>query len=457
MNLIVAILVIFGVGYLILKKYYAQGVLFLGGGLLLLFAIMLEGEPVMAKSVTGSMYLDIFAQLKLSFIKTAGSLGLTIMIVGAFAKYMDHIGASKALVSISIKPLKKLNSPYIVLALSYVVGQILNIFIPSAAGLGVLLMVTAYPILVSLGVSPLAATGVIGTTACLDLGPASGNSVMAATTGKIDTALYFVDYQIPVAIVTVIVIAIAHYIVNKKMDASMNKEELLKETENFQKDINENEGEEAPKLYALLPIIPLVVILGFSPLTGSPIKMDVVAAMFLCIFISMIVEVARKKNFKKTLSELKLIFTAMGTQYANVITLVIAGEFFALGLRKIGIISALINSAKSAGFGINPITILMTAIIAMSAILMGSGNAPFFSFAELAPSVAASVGVEPIFMLMPMQLAAGIARSMSPITAVIVAVSGVAGVSPFDVIKRTGIPMAAGLVAVVISNMIIFG
>ena len=101
--------------------------------------------------------------------------------------------------------------------------------------------------------------------------------------------------------------------------------------------------------------------------------------------------------------------------------------------------------------------LVMTAIIVVSSILMGSGNAPFFAFAALAPAVAASVGLNPIVMLMPMQLSAGIARSVSPITAVIVAVPGISGVSPFEVVKRTAIPMLGGLLAVIISNMVFFG
>ena len=220
MNFVLAILVIIAVGYFIVKKYQAQGVLLIGGAILLLGGILLNDSPVMAKSATGSLYLDIFSQLSKNFIKTSGSLGLAIMIVSAFAKYMDHIGASTALVKLSIKPLQKLNSPYIVLALSYVIGQILNVFIPSASGLGVLLMVTVYPIVVSLGVSSLAATAVIGTSACLDLGPASGNAVLASKTAEMDAALYFANYQIPVAIATVIVITILHYFVNKKMDSN---------------------------------------------------------------------------------------------------------------------------------------------------------------------------------------------------------------------------------------------
>ncbi|WP_294654959.1 C4-dicarboxylate transporter DcuC [uncultured Fusobacterium sp.] len=451
MNFVLAILVIIAVGYFIVKKYQAQGVLLIGGAILLLGGILLNDSPVMAKSATGSLYLDIFSQLSKNFIKTSGSLGLAIMIVSAFAKYMDHIGASTALVKLSIKPLQKLNSPYIVLALSYVIGQILNVFIPSASGLGVLLMVTVYPIVVSLGVSSLAATAVIGTSACLDLGPASGNAVLASKTAEMDAALYFANYQIPVAIATVIVITILHYFVNKKMDSKLEVAESKADLE------SKEEDKQVPKFYAFLPIIPLLIILMFSPLTGSSIKIGVVEAMFMSITLSMIIEGIRRRAFKSTLAELKIIFTAMGSQFANVITLIVAGEFFALGLTKIGVISALIDSTKSAGLGAQPMILVMTAIIVVSSILMGSGNAPFFAFAALAPAVAASVDLNPIVMLMPMQLSAGIARSVSPITAVIVAVAGISGVSPFEVVKRTAIPMLGGLIAVVVTNMILFG
>ena len=225
---------------------------------------------------------------------------------------------------------------------------------------------------------------------------------------------------------------------NKKKKKS--KEEKAKEEAEFEKEMG-TEGK-VPGFYAFLPIIPLIIILMFSPLTGSSIKVDVVEAMFMSIGLSMLIEGIRRKAFKSTLAELKIVFTAMGSQFANVITLIVAGEFFALGLTRIGVISALIDSTKSAGLGPQPMILVMTAIIAISSILMGSGNAPFFAFAALAPAVAASVDLNPIVMLMPMQLAAGIARSISPITAVIVAVAGISGVSPFDVVKRTAAPIS---------------
>ena len=450
----ITLFIIFFVGYFIVKKFYPQGVLFVAGFLLLCTAILLKDTPILSeKASIGSNFLDIFQYLKDTFSKTTAGLGLTIMVVGGFAKYMDHIGASKALVKITTKPMKKLNSPYLVLALTYILGQILNIFIPSASGLGVLLMVTVYPILVSLGASPLSATAVIGTTACLDLGPASGNSVLAAKTANLDAALYFVKYQLPVAIFVIIAIAITHYFVQKIGDKNLDYDDSGVKT----KDSIDEEDSNVPNYYAIFPIVPLVVILAFSSLFKSSIKMNVEVAMLLSITISMVIEGIRKKTFKNTISELKIIFNSMGSQFAAVITLIVAGQFFAYGLTKVGVINSIIDWTKNAGLGVQPMILVMTAVISASSVIMGSGNAPFFAFAALAPTVAASVNIDPVVIAMPMQLASGIARSVSPITAVIVAVCGISGVSPFLVVRRTFLPMLVGLIVLLISNMVLFG
>ncbi|ERT69780.1 transporter, anaerobic C4-dicarboxylate uptake C family [Cetobacterium somerae ATCC BAA-474] len=450
----ITLFIIFFVGYFIVKKFYPQGVLFVAGFLLLCTAILLKDTPILnEKASIGSNFLDIFQYLKDTFSKTTAGLGLTIMVVGGFAKYMDHIGASKALVKITTKPMKKLNSPYLVLALTYILGQILNIFIPSASGLGVLLMVTVYPILVSLGASPLSATAVIGTTACLDLGPASGNSVLAAKTANLDAALYFVKYQLPVAIFVIIAIAITHYFVQKIGDKNSTYDDFGVKT----KSSIDEEDSNVPNFYAIFPIIPLVVILAFSSLFKSSIKMNVEVAMLLSVTVSMVIEGIRKKTFKNTISELKIIFNSMGSQFAAVITLIVAGQFFAYGLTKVGVINSIIDWTKNAGLGVQPMILVMTAVISASSVIMGSGNAPFFAFAALAPTVAASVNIDPVVIAMPMQLASGIARSVSPITAVIVAVCGISGVSPFLVVRRTFLPMLVGLVVLLISNMVLFG
>ena len=452
MGLIIASIVSFGTGYLIVKKYKAQTILFLAGIILMGFAIIMgTGVIVAPEETTGFIWFDILEFIKITFSSRAAGMGLAIMAVGGFAKYMDGIGASDALVNIAVKPLKIIKSPYVVLAIGYIIGQILNIFIPSASGLGTLLMVTMYPILTRLGASKLSATAMIGTSACLDLGPASGNSVLAAQTADISSSIYFTTYQIPVAIVTIIAIAISHFFVQKFFDK--------KENHNISSNIKENHKKsktDIPKTYAILPIVPLIVILLFSELVFSNIKLDVVTAMILSTMIAMTFEFIRTKDIKKVFSSIQIFFDGMGTQFATVVTLIVAGEVFAHGLKVIGAIDTIILGAQSLGFGSVMMTIVMVIIISGSAIIRGSGNAPFFAFAALVPDIATKLSIPAISMLLPMQLAAGIARSVSPITAVIVAVCGISEVSPFEVVKRTAIPMLVGLVVVIISSFILF-
>jgi DcuC family C4-dicarboxylate transporter len=84
---------------------------------------------------------------------------------------------------------------------------------------------------------------------------------------------------------------------------------------------------------------------------------------------------------------------------------------------------------------------------------MGSGNAAFFSFAALAPKIATAMKIDVITLLLPMQIMTSFGRVVSPITAAIVAIAGVAGVSPVQVVKRTAIPMG---VAALINIAFIF-
>ena len=122
----------------------------------------------------------------------------------------------------------------------------------------------------------------------------------------------------------------------------------------------------------------------------------------------------------------------------------------------IGAIDIIIDACKATGFGPIPMTIIMVLIITVCSIIMGSGNAPFYAFAALAPTVSAAFGVSTVLMVMPVQLGSGIARSISPITSVIVAVSEGAGLSSVDVVKRTMIPMIGGLIALMVSTFLFF-
>jgi DcuC family C4-dicarboxylate transporter len=68
--------------------------------------------------------------------------------------------------------------------------------------------------------------------------------------------------------------------------------------------------------------------------------------------------------------------------------------------------------------------------------------------------MAAKFGSDAVSMLLPMQLTAGLARSMSPVAGVIIAVSDAGECTPFDIIKRTAIPVAGGILVTVLQSVI---
>jgi DcuC family C4-dicarboxylate transporter len=456
-GLLVAILVVAVCGYLIVNKYKAQAVLICGGFVMMAVAIIFNFGPILsAKSSTGFAWFDLFKFVDDLASKRTAELGLMIMVCAGFAKYMDKIGASKALVHVAVKPLKLLKSPYMVLCGGFLVGQILHPFIPSASGFGLLLMVTMFPIYISLGISRTTATAVIATNGCLDLGPASGNSILAAKYAGITPVEYFVNYQLPQAIAISIAMAVTHYLVarhfEKKYEGGLQQSAAQAEAGAAK----ETDEPLPPWYYAILPAVPLILVLMFGYFKFKGIKMDINVALFIGIFVAMIAEFTRSLDVKKVFSSMQTFFDGMGVQFATVVTLIIAGETFAKGLKSVGAIDTLINSAQAAGFGKDGMILVMSVIIMITSLIMGSGNAPFFAFSAFAPDVAKKVGAEAVNILLPMQLTASVTRAMSPITAVVVAVSGVAGVSPFDVIKRTAPPLAVGLIVVQIMTFIMF-
>ncbi|MDG6881644.1 Putative cryptic C4-dicarboxylate transporter DcuD [Phocoenobacter uteri] len=458
LEILIALAVTSVVAYFVLKGYKAQAILIFGGILLMLASMLLgKGLPLPESKSTGSHLLDIFHFIKITFSSQSAGLGLKIMAIAGFAFYMHEIGASASLVRVLTKPLEKVSHmPYFFMALCFFVGEFLSIFITSASGLGVLLMVTLYPLMRGVGLSPLTACAPIATAVAVEMGPAQGNVNFAAELIGIDVVEYVVNYQVLVAVASLVVIAFLHIVVQKYFD----KAEGYQHTGNIE-DVRvdaktQQDLEKAPTIYAILPIIPLVLIFMFNKLTISSITMDVTTAMLVSVVIALVFEYFTLGNAKKVIDSIQIFFDGMGKQFANVVTFIVAGQTFAQGLTTIGVIDIIIKSAETAGFGAIAMTIVMVLIIMITSVLMGSGNAAFFSFANLVPEIASKMGIAPVMMLLPMQFVAGLSRNISPIAPNMVAIAGVANVSPFALAKRTAIPMLGGIIISTLVSIMTF-
>ncbi len=447
LGILIALAVLGVTGYFILTKAKPQVVLLSSGILLMAMGTYLgAGDIFPPGKGTGSMFLDIFEKIRAILVSRAGGLGLQIMAVGGYARYMDKTGASRAMVQILSQPLKLLKSPYLVLAGTYAIGQVMAQFITSASGLGMLLMVTLYPTLIRTGVSRLSAVAAIGTTMAIEWGISESNTIFAAQVADMPVAEYFLNYQLTVGCSVILAVAVAHFFTQRWFDSRMAPEENVT--------VEDKQLELPPLYYAVFPTLPLALVVAFLVFTGKSVNL--VTVIMICIFVTMIADFLRTRKLRETFADIQSFFEGMGAQFANVVTLIVAGETFAHGLVTIGAVKAAITGAQNSGFGGIGILIIMVAIISACAILMGSGNAPFFSFASLIPNIATSLSISPVVMIMPMHFATSLARGASPITAVIAVTSGMAGVSPFDVVKRTMIPLAVGMVVNLAVTIMLF-
>lgn len=440
LGIIITIAVIAVVAYCVLKNYYPPIILLLAGLAMLVFASMLGVDPIDAKKSTHFIGFDFVQAFTNQMKGRLPGLGLNIMLIAGFSFYMDRIGASKALVKLCVKPLSAIRSPYVLLAVTYVVGQFMALFINSAVGLGLLLMASVYPLLVALGVSRASAAAVIGSTCCLDLGPSSSNAMRAADLMQTDVVTYFVHSQIPVAVCVITTVALGHFFVQRWFDrrdaAKLGTE--AKTTKASDEDLAKAFEGAGPAHYALLPMLPLVLLIIFSPMVYDGIKLSLQTGILVSLLIAFFVDLLTRRRFKDVCQTTSAIFEGMGKVFTSTVALICCAELFALGMNKLGGITALISAAASMeSAGVWVMLIIMLTIMVVATVVTGSGNAAFFAFSPLLPEAAASVGISTAVLVVPVQLSAGLARTMCPIAGVIIAVAGISGLTPFDIIRRT--------------------
>ncbi|MDU5805211.1 MAG: C4-dicarboxylate transporter DcuC [Haemophilus parainfluenzae] len=394
MDLIIGLIAIVLVAYYIVKGYSATGVLMFGG-LVLLFISVLMGHSILPEGVksTGSTYFDILEYVKYLLGNRGGGLGLMIMVLCGFSVYMTHLGANDVVVKLVSKPLKNIRSPYILMVFAYFLACLMSFAVSSATGLGVLLMATLFPVMVNVGISRGAAAAICASPISIILSPTSGDVVLSA---EISTA---------------------------------------------------------PNYYAILPLLPIIGVLIFDGKWGLP-NLHIVTVMVLCFIITAVVDFLRSFNAKQTFDNLVVAYRGMADAFAGVVMLLVAAGVFAQSLSTIGFITNLIDSAQSFGGSAFFMMLVLAVITILATMATGSGNAAFYAFAELIPKLATQMGVNPAFLTIPMLQASNLGRGLSPVSGVVVAVSGMGKISPFEIVKRMSVPMLVGFICVIIGTEI---
>ena len=415
MFLIIGALIVVGVIYLLLKRHESRMVLIAAGILMCIIA----GKPMAA--------LDAFAKS----MTNAGLITSVCSCMG-FAWCMKYTGCDKHLVVAIGKVLKKMG--FLLIPGATLATFVVNIAIPSAAGCSAAVGVIFIPILMAAGVHPAMAAaavksgtygsmlnpglvhnGVIAKLAGTQITDVIGNHMMATVAGVI------------VAAVVLTVIAI-----------------VLKENKGYvpEGSVVDDDSFSVNAIYAIMPLVPVIILLLGSTKVVPALKMGVPQAMIIGAILAL--AATRKSPVELT----KSFFNGMGDAYANIIGIIISVGVFVAGLKALGLIKALIAwMLKSTGI----VKIAATFGPFLLALISGSGDAATVAFNEAVTPHAAEFGISTMNMGSIAALGGTLGRTISPIAGATIICAGIAGVDPMEVCKRN----ALGIVCALLVGMVL--
>lgn len=393
---------------LLVKHYEARMVLICSGILMCIIGgVAMSGLDAFAKGMKSGMITS-----------ACSSMG--------FALAMRFTGCDKHLINGLAKILLKVNWLLIpgVIFGTYAV----NMALPSAAGTAAAAGAIFIPILMGAGVHPAMAAAAVkcGTYGSM-LNPGLAHNPFVAQIAGVDVmdviAFHYRANIASLVVGAVALMAIAYFFHENKGHVA----EGLEMEEDFK--VN--------PIFALMPVVPIVILILGSTGIVPLFKMGVAQAMIIGTVLTCIITRTNPGNLAKS------FFEGMGKAYGDIIGIIIAAGVFVAGMNAMGLIKAFIAAMIN-----NPAIVKICASVGpfILGLVTGSGDAATFAFNEAVTPHAEDFGLSILQMGSMATLGGTLGRTMSPIAGATIIVAGIAGINPMEVTRRNGIPMILAMI-----------
>lgn len=405
--------------YAIIKNYEARVVLIVSGFLM----AVIGGQPMAAYT---------------AFIKEFTNPGMVPIIctVMGFSYVMDYTGCSKHLVRFMTGTLGR--TKLFLIPLAVLITWILNTAIMSAAGIAAAVGAILVPTLIASRVHPaMAASAIMLGTWGSAISP--GNVFMAQVADLAKTDLMMAigqnaDAYIIGSLVAAITLTIIAFVKKEAAGSQEIKENLEAVDDEFK--IN--------YIYALIPILPIILLILGSKQVGWIPYIDVPQAM---VFVSILSLLVTRVNY---IEFTKKFFKGNGDAFSEIIGLLAAAAVFINGMQVIGLTGALIDAMKNSDAIAKVASAFGPFIIAA---VSGSGVAATLAFNGSVTPHAAQFGLSIVDVGSMAQAAGQIGRAMSPVAGATIILAKFAGVNPIEIAKRNALPT---ILATIVMMLIIF-
>ncbi|MGL4894091.1 MAG: C4-dicarboxylate transporter DcuC, partial [Shewanella sp.] len=418
-NLNIGLLALLVTVYLLIKRYDTRTVL-IGAGL---FMCLFTQTPFRA--------FDAFATQMVS----PGLIQAICSAMG-FAFVLRYTKCDAHLVKLLTASMSKLGLMIIPLAVA--MTFLISIAIPSAAGVSAAVGATLIPLLIAARIHPAIAASVVivgNIGAVLNPGVAHNVQISGyAQTEVIDFIMFHSSVAIMGGVIGALSLtAIAFFRNEHVMSASQI---AYAQTEKMQVIEDPLAGEPANLTYALIPFIPVVILVLTSFKLFGDITVTVPAAMLLGAICALVVTRSKPSDVTDN------FFNGMGSAFANILGIIIAAAVFIEGLKACGLIDAfiqlIISNPNIARWGGTIGPFIMAAIT-------GTGDATAFAFNQAVTSNAVALGLDPARLGSAALYAACFGRGISPLAGAAIVCAGIAGVNPIEIVKRTALGMILSL------------
>lgn len=393
---------------LLVKRFEARMVL-IGVGILM---CAIAGTPMKA--------LDAFSKAMTNGMITSACSSM------GFAMAMRYTGCDKHLINLLAKILLKVQWALIpgVIFGTYAV----NIALPSAAGASAAAGAIFIPILMGAGVHPaMAAAAVKAGTYGSMLNPGLAHNAMVAKIANV-SAMDVIGYHYTANVVSLLLAAVTLTII--AFYCKEHKGHIVEGLE-VDNDFKVN------FLYALMPIVPIAILLLGATKIVPMFKMGVAQAMIIGTILALIVTRTNPGEMSKA------FFDGMGKSYADIMGIIMAAGVFVAGMNALGLVKAFISVMTN-----NPAIVKIMAGVGpfLLGFVTGSGDAATFAFNEAVTPHAVQFGMTQVQLGSMATLGGTLGRTISPIAGATIIVAGIAGCSPVEVAKRNFIPIILALI-----------
>ncbi len=200
-------------------------------------------------------------------------------------------------------------------------------------------------------------------------------------------------------------------------------------------------------LRALMPVLPIIILIMGTEQVGWIYKFSVPQAMLMCSALTLLV------TWKSPFEAVNEFCQGMGSGFASIVALIAAAGVFTAGMTEVGLISSLIDAMKNS---VDLAKISASWATFLLAALSGSGDAATLAFNTAITPHAASFGLDSDLVGMTAYLGAALGRTLSPVAGVTLICAGIAKVDPLELVKRTAPAcVATNLMAMIVMSYIL--